>query len=72
MAFILEDTVRIPPNRSTVKIDSENGGFMEAGNRIQLKADFGEGIVTIVDETVPEGKVWVNIGFQFQVEEDDA
>ena len=72
MAFELTEKNTTPADRNHVHIYDIDGGSMNAGDRIQVRADFGEGIIVLMDELVPAGKVWNNIHFQFQAVEDSV
>ena len=69
-AFEITDLVRDPEDRTYVHAYDVDGGSMDAGNRLQVRLKVGEDITTLLDVTVPAGKVWNNIHFQFQAVED--
>ena len=73
MALQLGDFSREPASRAFIHIYDEAGSSMLAGDRIQVRyqPDGGD-IEVLMDEIVPAGKVWNDIQFQFQANEDDA
>lgn len=60
---------RDPENRIYVHCYDTGGSTMMAGERIQVRVGTGGSPETILDATVPAGKQWKEVHFQFQAEE---
>lgn len=46
------------------------GGSLDAGEWIQVRIGTPEDPITLLQQQVPAGKVWTEIHFQFQAQED--
>jgi len=73
MAFQITELSRTPADRAWVHAyDTGEEGTLEAGDRIRVQIQVGDETVTLLNETVPNGKVWTDIHFQFQAQEDSV
>ena len=66
MAFEITPLSRDPESQIYVHAYDVEEGTMAAGNRLQVRLQVGGEITTLFDETVPAGKQWSDIHFQFQ------
>lgn len=73
MGFEITELQRDPADRVYIHAYDVASGSLAAGDRIQVRMqEVGQDIVTLFDVTVPEGKAWTGIEFQFQAVEDTA
>lgn len=71
MAFELTDLIRDPvTDRVELCVyNASNNGTLEAGQWLQVQIGAPAAPVTLLQIQVPEDKVWQNIRFQFQAQE---
>lgn len=71
MAFQITELSKTPADRVWVHAyNTDDDGYMEAGDRIRVQLRVGDETSTLLDELVPAGKKWTEIHFQFQAQED--